>query len=201
MKRLFFTVVLVVWFIPYRLIAVESTCTTTVNPDDASVQSAVNAAKDGDVICLKAGNVTYNAGVGLGQKAVEIRGAGSLVSPWGSAAQTIIHLGNEGIAFSGWESTGHSTVIDNIQFTYGVGSAVPNFGVITWNRQSGGKPWIIHHNDFQVTGRDDRPVFIETGALGGLIYRNRFTAQAVAPPYINTNIEAVMQNITDDGSW
>jgi hypothetical protein len=184
-------------------IGARANCTTTVSPDEATVQATVNAAADGAVICLTAGTVNYDTGVAFGTKGVEIRGAGTFGSPWGSAGQTVIHLRNSAIAFSGFESTGHSTTISNIKFTYGVGSALTNYGIITWNRQGGVgglKHWLIHHNDFEISGREDSPKSLVTGALGGVIFRNKFMNQPFPPNYVTTNLNVVMQGITDDGS-
>lgn len=51
------------------------TCTVTVAPTVAAIQSAHDAASDGDVICLQAGNETWTSKVTV-TKAVTIKGAG-----------------------------------------------------------------------------------------------------------------------------
>src|SRR5262245_51802289 len=102
-KRFILAILLIVFFFPHRIFA-QAPCSTTVNGDQPTVAAAVAAARDGSVICLNAGTWDWDAGIEIsrgGTVGIEIRGAGSYVSPWGSAGQTIIHLRNTGLIFSG----------------------------------------------------------------------------------------------------
>jgi protein-disulfide isomerase/uncharacterized membrane protein len=189
--------------------AAAGTTITAASCSQADVQNAVNQAQDGSTVLIPAGNCTWNAVVDLSAgatKAISIRGAGDYVTPWGSAGLTNIEVGPAVLTIlSGWETTGHAVEISNIRFTYNQNSGNDTFAIITWNRQGGVsnlKHWIIHHNDFIVSGIPDnsRPKILLTGAIGGLIYRNKFVNNT-SPPYITTNQVAVWQGITDDGSW
>src|SRR5215813_11464326 len=148
-KRFILTILLIVFFSPHQIFA-QAPCSTTVNGDQPAVAAAVAAAKDGSVICLNAGTWDWDGAVDVsrgGTVGIEIRGAGSYVSPWGSAGQTIIHARKSGLILSGYEAPNHSVVIDNIRFTVDTASVGVNtnpYAVITWNRGNPGasKPWI-----------------------------------------------------------
>ncbi len=190
----------------------QPACTVTVDPDYTSVSNAVTAAASGDVICLNAGNVTWNSGVVFGTKALELRGHGTLPLQ-GSAGETIItggaSLPQQSLIF-GDESTVASTTIDNIRFLANENTPVSSNGsayIGNRNTGPGTKPWIIHHCDFFISNipsathsSDFRAISI--GAHGGVIYRNKFTATTAPPTYVtNTGVVPVEHSISDNGSW
>lgn len=222
MRRFASVLVFVVALLASTQAFAQDPCTgATVPPDQASVQARVNSASSGDVLCLQAGNVTYTAGISLpSDRCIEIRGAGSYALQ-GAAGQTNIYINVASAIFSNFEPTmacsgGRGHTISNITFTADEDSLVEGtFGVLTWNRQGGEVtyPWYIHHNTFTLTGRCDKPKWIVTGAIGGVISRNIFQneavlTQSVAPDYIPTacnyaftNLISVFQAVTDEGSF
>lgn len=178
-----------------------------VGTSDATLQAAVNAAYPGDIIGVSSGAATYNAGFSnlatSGPFAgtyvnVEFRGAGTQPTTCtnaqsalfgsggcGSAGSTVITLGSAGFATLG-ESPAYPNMVDNFQFAVNDGTSNA-FRIILSQPGSGGTlgwPLIAHHNDVQHTGggitsQCNGTVFgISTGHA--LIYRNRFTSQALA---------------------
>src|SRR5262249_14798909 len=115
--------------------------------------------------------------------------------------QTIIYLNTPTNVF-GWRATNnHSIVVDNIRFLYDQNSAYDQYGFLGAAHSSGTKTWIIHHNDFVITGTC-RGYVISSDSNNGLIYRNKFTQQIVTGPQCNSvsNLNAIAHAVTDDGS-
>lgn len=151
----------------------------------AAIETAVGNAADGDVICLAAGTGTFSAQAEItagGTKAVEIRGHGSFVAPWGSAGETTIYIAS-GTAIGGFEIPGganHPTV-SNIRFTMDA-STVSGARAIGNSAAGGiGRPWIVHHNDFFFSGPDPSctATALVFGTGHGVFYRNKFVGPDV----------------------
>ncbi len=190
MKRILFAVS-IVFGLSVSLHA-QAPCTTgyeSVDPHQGTVQAAIDAAPSGSVICLAAGSVTYTATVdptAVGTKCTEIRGHGSFVAPWGSAAETIIYVNapanNE--AFYGRTKAGCRSMISNIRFTFDENSDQHIYSIVGFNDSgpdgTSGLPPIYHHNDFIITGQCQQPIIIDAATQGGLIYRNVFTSESIA---------------------
>ncbi len=202
---------------------------TNIGPGEVAVQMAVDAALDGYVICLAATTPgtpeVYVNGVHFSDKAVTIRGYGTITDPYGSSGETVLKsaLVLDAAFFSGYESLSHDTIIQNIRFI--VDSSTPKadrpgdpnsdishplmYSIISWNKQPGGKFWKIDHNDFEITGLCG-PAVIKTGAVKGIIYKNVFSAEiikdeglgdAAVCKHQNTNINGVAHFINDsDGT-
>lgn len=192
-------------------------CTTTVSGERNAVALAVQKASDGDVICLTAGMWTWDYGIDISREGtigLEIRGAGN-IPQMGSAKQTTIRVG--GLAPGGGQILGgyevqfprHHNTIDNIHFVADVNSLGLNqtdrglTGFRDIPTQTNPQYWIIHHNDYEVSGRCDAVRFIVAAAKGGLIYRNTFSAEVLPScNYTNTNLNPIVHIFADDnGSW
>jgi len=202
----------------------QPACTVSnIGPGESAVQMAVDSASDGDVICLASGTANYVNGVALGDKALEIRGAGTMPSPWGSAKLTVLHsqLAQDKAFFAGTVSTvaGHNSTISNIRFTVGADTPLsvsqPNiahpalYSFMDLKTQPGGQFWTIHHNDFEITGLCGGLV-ITISMNQGVIYRNVFSTEIIADEMgadicrsANTNINGVAHFVHDDdgSSW
>ncbi len=201
----------------------QPACTVSnIGPGESAVQMAVDSASDGDVICLASGTANYVNGVAMGDKALEIRGAGTMPSPWGSAQSTVLHsqLVSGAVFFGGTESTvaGHNTTISNIRFTVGADTPLAHpgdishpalYSFIDMKTQPGGQFWIIHHNDFEITGLCG-PLVLTVSMNKGVIYRNVFSTEIIADELganicrsSNTNINGIAHFVHDDdgSSW
>lgn len=187
------------------LVRPQSPCSVTVDPDRASVADAVDDADDGDVICLNAGNETYDTEINItedGTKAVEIRGAGDFVSV-GAADQTVITIENNS-AFGGPQATGSSfyPTVSNIKFVMNA-STTDGVAALGNSTTAGhGPPFIWHHNTVDITpaAEGSQLICILVGSKNGLIYRNRFVNHPAGP--VTTNQSCIKHTVTDaDGSY
>lgn len=194
-------------FSSVKSLQAQAACTTTIDGDRTSVANAVTSASDGDVICLNAGSWTYTTHVDItagGTKAVEIRGAGSFQSPWGSAGSTIItnHSTGNGVFF-GYEPNGSSNpTVSNITFI--ADSSTPAGQYVIGNSAGNGihKKWLIHHNTFAfdtTPGCNAKAIFI--GTNHGVIYRNEFTTTFCSGGFTNVNALDVAYGGDTTASW
>lgn len=207
MRSLFFVFILSAAFCSTAF-AQQAPCTspydvTPIVMTQAAIQTAVTAASDGDVLCLAAGTATFTSQIDITAVAtinIEIRGAGTLPSPWGSAGLSIIYS-SAGNVFGGYEVAGttHYPTIDNIKFT--IDASSESSALVIGNNAAGGvhQPWIIHHNDFAVTGTCNHKM-ITLATNHGVIYRNRFTSEALASctyGFTNLNVLDAVWNAGD----
>lgn len=189
---------------------------TAAGVDRASVQAAVDAAADGDTICVPSGTATWTSAVEGGSKAFELRGAGNrqttcsgndlFLGGCGAADQTVIHCDStDHKCLSVTGSASNYTIITNIKWTADDTTDTMNFGVILVNAQDSGElPVIIRYNTFDVQNTCNGPKLIVYGAKGGIITRNRAVAEVIDTGgcnRTNTNVMFAVHLITDDGSW
>lgn len=189
-----------------------SPCTVNIDPSDISgFDNAITTLPTGSVICLNAGTAFWDAlqedpsGNGPhGVKHLEIRGAGTMPEV-GSAGETIITIGS-GPAFAGKEGPDGNVIISNIRFIFPTTSSFnpANEGIIGWGPTSGGKPWIIHHNDFIIEPADCGTAIVCLNmASPGIVYRNYFHNVPVencsggSNHWTTTNQEVIDWKITD----
>ncbi len=215
MKHAILTALLLLAGARYGFAADPPPCTfSNVDPTPGPLQTLINDAGtlSGSVICLDAGSKTYTVTVDPtagGTKCTEIRGAGTMPAPWGSAGETIVYTNNPGgAAFYGRTKAGCRSTISNIRFTFDENAATP-YSLVGFN-DSGpdgttGLPPIYHHNDFFITGQCQQPIIIDAATKGGLIYRNKFTAEAIAGGgcnYSSTNMIPVRHETpNNDAEW
>jgi hypothetical protein len=205
-----------------RIAHFQDDCTVTVAADPTEVNDAIfdGARSAGDVVCVEPGTIDYR----LGNFAMrtdfhlELRGAGAFVSPWGSAGQTIWRV-NDDACSSGCngalairEVTTGNQILSNMTFQYDeTFTGVPRYGLLLVEGIVGGEKVILHHNNFETSGRCDAPRIILWAAKGGLMYRNKWinVPQYAAGPnsggnpcdYVTTNVSAIVHEISDSGSY
>jgi len=211
LKKLFYhsVILLTLALLSRTTVLTQAACTTTINGDQPTVQTAVNAASDGDVICLNAGSWIYTTHVEItdsGTVGVEIRGAGSFQSPWGAdpSTQTIItnHSTGNGVFF-GYEPNGtHNPTISNITFLIDSSTQAGQYVFGTSMAAGQHKEWIVHHNTFTFNttpGCNAKAGFIGTGHA--VIYRNIFTTTFCTGGFTNVNVLDVAFGGNATTSW
>jgi hypothetical protein len=183
-------------------------CTTSgISLTGSAIQGAIDSAAIGDVLCLSAGTATITGDSILFRtdKHVEVRGAGSWASPWGSASSggTTLKAGTSGTApgsiFILYEATTGHNILSNIRFEHTEGVEVqPTYGVVVAGTSSG-DAWVVHHCSFELTLSTNGYgwVGIRVASKGGVIYRNSFENNPVSP-YITTNQPALV-HATNEG--
>ena len=139
------------------------------NCSQSSVQSAVDSARDGDIVVVPSGTCTWSKSVSISGKAVTLRGAG-----FGSGGTRINHGGGDYplVEINGGADKGKVEVSDF--WFFGSSSSWNGTALQLWG-PTGWKNVRIHNNKFE----DNYPWTMAVGAeTYGLIDNNVFTGQA-----------------------
>jgi hypothetical protein len=143
-----------------RAVDAAGSVITAASCGRADVETAINAAQDGDTVRVPAGICVWTTGVTISGKGIHLQGASQ-------GAVTLTHNAGSASLIDVDEDASHLIEISNLRFIEGTGNGDNHLQI-----ESGGRPVLVHDNYFETNGKILRS--IRWGSNKGVIWHNEF---------------------------